>query len=86
MTNNQINHSPGPWTFHGMFEPTKDKMTYQVINGVIKQDAVLMAAAPDMLKALLALRKAFYVDGSSKALKAAFEMTHEIVKKAEGRI
>lgn len=85
-TQTEVKHTPGPWTFEGMFQSRGDKMTYEIIGGAIKHDAVLMSMAPELLKALLAIRKAFYVDGSSKALKAALESTHEVVKKAEGRI
>lgn len=47
-------------------------------------NARLMAAAPELLEALMRVRNAFYVDGSSKALRAAFEGTKELVAKAKG--
>ena len=48
-------------------------------------NARLIAAAPDLLEALKRVRQAFYVDGTAKALRAAFEGTKEIVSRAEGR-
>lgn len=37
----------------------------------------------ELLDALLAVRKAFYVDGKPKALKAAFEKTTPLVRKLQ---
>ena len=45
----------------------------------------MLAASAEMLEALKRVRQAFYVDGTSKALRAAFEGTKELVAKAEGR-
>ena len=42
-------------------------------------------AAPELLAALKRVRWAFYVQGSSKALREAFNGTKELVAKAEGR-
>ena len=52
----------------------------------MQANARLIAAAPELLEALKRVRHAFYVDGSSKALRLAFENTKELVAKAEGRI
>lgn len=49
-------------------------------------NARLIAMGPELLEALKRVRHAFYVDGTSKALRVAFEGTKEIVAKAEGRI
>lgn len=37
-------------TFAGTFEPTGDGMTYQLIGGATKADALLMVAAPELLE------------------------------------
>lgn len=47
-------------------------------------DANLFCHAEELLNALLKLRKAFYVDGSSKALRAEFETTKLLIAKAKG--
>lgn len=43
--------------------------------------ARLEAEKAELLEALLALRKAFFVDGKQKALLAAFQATHPLVEK-----
>lgn len=53
---------------------------------IMKANARLIVAAPELLEALKRVRHAFYVDGSSKALRLAFEGTKELVAEAEGRI
>ena len=45
----------------------------------------MLAASAELLEALKRVREAFYVVGTSKALRAAFEGTKELVAKAEGR-
>lgn len=71
-------HTPGPWTFSGMFQSRGDKMTYEIIYGAIKQDAVLMAAAPEMLEVLKKLSKGYGMEIASLVL--------PVIRKAEGRI
>jgi len=94
-TQNEVNYTPGPWVWQkdGHLESSENGPVIlggseENPHGILinKEDANLISAAPEMLKALISLRKAFYVYGSSKALKAAFALTHDVVKKAEGRI
>lgn len=88
-------HTPGPWHI-GMnpgpivYGPNGEQVT-DMRRGMLHLDEDvsnirLIAAAPELLEALKRVRHAFYVDGSSKALRLAFENTKELVAKAEGRI
>ena len=47
-------------------------------------NAALLRTAPELLEALMRVRDAFYVEGTSKALRQAFDGTKEIVAKALG--
>jgi hypothetical protein len=49
-------------------------------------NAVLMAAAPELLAALLCVRNAFYVQGKPKAVREALDATHDLIAglKAKG--
>ena len=80
----RMSYTPGPWTFRGMFEPTGDKITYQVIGGVIKADAVLMSAAPELLAALKAILDSDHWK-ISKVNDPEYLQACVAVAKAEGR-
>lgn len=91
-------HTPGPWHAGGIGEQEFEKPgiftadSHQLadvfVHGGIEQaraNAAVMAAAAEMLEALKRVRQAFYVAGTSKALRAAFAGTKELVAKAERR-
>ena len=97
-TQTKTTHTPGPW--HCGYEDLGgETLCYKVYgndnqriatfgrwNGVGDEaNANLVASAPELLEAIKRVRHAFYVDGTSKALRIAFEGTKEIVAKAEGR-
>jgi hypothetical protein len=83
-------YTPGPWTvdeIDGGCLIGADKLNgSHIAQAMSLPDARLIASAPELLEALKRVRHAFYVDGSSKALRLAFENTKELVAKAEGRI
>ena len=96
-----IKHSMGPWKVlhHTAPQHDGDRAVYAPGNKLICEmnggpnddsetlaNARLIASAPELLKALKRVSHAFYVDGTSKALRVAFEGTKEIVAKSEGRI
>lgn len=90
----KTNHTPGPWEHTGagnicagtaygethicLFSPGPGMHEHPE---TAKDNAELATLSPEMLAALLSLRKAFYVDGKRSALLAAFEKTHDIIKK-----
>lgn len=98
-TQTKTTYSQGPWELLHHTAPRHDGdrgiySKYGLIcdmNGGPNDDsetlanARLIAMAPELLEALKRVREAFYVDGTSKALRVAFEGTKEIVAKAEGR-
>lgn len=49
-----------------------------------QDNAPLISAAPELLECLERVREAFYVKGTTKALRAAFEGTKEVCRKAKG--
>lgn len=49
-----------------------------------KANALLFTAAPEMLALLKRLNWAFYVEGTTKALKAVMMETKDLIHKAEG--
>ena len=90
-------HTPGPWEDNNGEVTTQrvDGRSFRRI--AVVQDyglgslpevdtanAKLIAAAPELLAALLKIREAFYVDGTRKALMSAFEGTKELVVKSRG--
>jgi len=82
---------PAPYTFTprevGGLGIVQDANGKPILDLLAQQEPLghLIAAAPELLEALKRVRHAFYVDGSSKALRAAFEGTKELVAKSEGR-
>ncbi len=99
-TQTKTTYSQGPWELlhHTAPQHDGDRAVYGPGNKLICDmdggpnddsetlaNARLIASAPELLEALKRVRYAFYVDGTSKALRVAFEGTKEIVAKAEGR-
>ena len=99
-TQTKTTYTPGPWKVlhHTAPQHDGDRAVYGPgnklicdMNGGPNDDNVtlanarLIAMSPELLEALKRVREAFYVDGTSKALRVAFEGTKEIVAKAEGR-
>lgn len=93
-------HTPGPWYVERYdvmaLKPEREHLgegAPETICGMISSvspeetrcNQQLIAAAPELLDALKRVRDAFYIKGTSKALRAAFEGTKELVAKAEGR-
>lgn len=54
-------------------------------DSTVLANARLIAAAPEMYQALIAIREAFYVENSPKAVREAMKLS-DVVKKADGRI
>lgn len=90
-------HTPGPWmvgtdTARGASNGRSHVLAQHPLGPLMlvadcrghEGNARLIAAAPELVEALERVRHAFYVDGSSKALRAAFEGTKELVAKAKG--
>lgn len=77
-----IKHSKGPWTFRGMFEPTGDKMTYQIIGGAIEIGARLIATAPELLQAVKDALLLAELEGCEGA---AIDNYRRVIAKAEGK-
>lgn len=50
-----------------------------------KEDALLIAAAPEMLAMLKAANEAFFVIGTGKAVKKVMAGSKDLIRKAEGR-
>lgn len=88
-TQTKTTYTPGPWKvdeIDGGFLIGADRINgSHIAEAMSLHDANLIASAPEMLKALKRVRDAFYIDGTSKAIRVAFEGTKEIVAKAEGR-
>lgn len=95
-----MNHTPGPWYKDGhevkVRKPEREhlgdgapeticEMLSSVSPEETRANQMLIVSAPDLLDALKRVREAFYVAGTSKALRAAFNGTRELVAKAEGR-
>ncbi len=94
-------HTPGPWSSYDMvrtsglpFAPVHATTLIAKVYSTAFQDdeqaianARLMAAAPDLLKALKALSASVFVADAPQApdLSSAIKMTIEAIKKAEGR-
>lgn len=62
----------------------KSKLTIECCDSWCKIDG--MPTYSELLEALKRVRHAFYVEGNSKALRAAFKGTKELVEKAERTI
>jgi hypothetical protein len=88
-------HTASPWKavkgYHGYFRiisvhaaPNDADVTDTYMDSVAisEEDAYLMAAAPDLLEALLAARERMI--GSSPAIKALIEKTDAAIAKATG--
>lgn len=97
-TQTKTTYTPGPWELrHERHLGKTDHIIKIGTSAVYFQRGVgqteaetiinarLIASAPELLEALKRVRHAFYVDGTSKALRVAFEGTKELVAKAEGR-
>lgn len=86
-TQTKVKHTPGPWTFKEMFQSRGDKMTYEIIGGAIKQDAILMSMAPEMLEMLYTVIPSVEeADEFNKPSKKLGPLVWALISKAEGRI
>lgn len=98
MKNQNAKYTPGPWTYESkdlggevpcymVYAPDSLRVAMVTRPGGKGdfENARLIAAAPEMYEALLAIREAFYVENSSKAVREAMKLS-DIVKKADGRI
>lgn len=98
MTNQNAKYTPGPWTYES--KDIRGEVPCCKVYGADNlevatvgrhdgkgdlENARLIAAAPEMYEALLAIREAFYVENSSKAVREAMKLS-DVVKKADGRI
>lgn len=81
-----VGMKPGPIIYGGKGEQIADLRAHWLEDREHVENVRLIASAPELLDAIKRVRYAFYVDGTSKALRVAFEGTKEIVAKAEGRI
>lgn len=96
MENKTMKHTPGPWkagywgdvvvdsfgVFIASLRAPKDEMSYEAERDA---NARLIAAAPELLDLLKRINWAFYVDGTTKAVKQVMAETKGIIAKAEGR-
>ena len=58
----------------------------QAEQGECEGNAQLMAAAPELLELLKRINHAFYVEGTSKAMKEVMSETKKLIHKAEGEV
>lgn len=95
MPKSKQEHTPGPWSVtHQVYTDG----TYDIIgegkviahlggclagNDTGEANAALIAAAPDLLDLIKRLNYAFYVDGTSKAMKPIMAETKAIIQKCE---
>jgi len=88
-------HTPGPWLWTGqygrsnLFGADSELVLFEVGGLYCKGDALLIAAAPDMLEALKALRSQCWGGCSctdpSEEENAAWDLAEAAIAKAEGR-
>lgn len=101
-TMTQAKHTPTPWINHQITNNGRsqnvicygDNPIAKCMGGFVdsaEANAAFIVKAVNsheaLVEAILKLRDAFYVNGTSKALKKAFEETHSLVKelRAEGK-
>jgi hypothetical protein len=76
---------------YGNFQPPYEECTCgadehneQIHTQQREYNARLIAAAPELLDAIRSLQRAFYVEGTPKAMRAAFPPVLELLKRIEG--
>ena len=85
---NEMKHSKGPWTINNLVITCDDNLTVCELYGYDnhKADAQLIAAAPDMLKALEHIQNELYPGEHVKHSKDAIRLVNDAIKKAKGEL
>lgn len=83
-----MKHTPGPWGLNIDTVCIRDGVSVQPVTHHMDSqgmaDARLIAAAPELLEALKAMRDAFWGTSHNEAEDAANEMARAAIAKAEG--
>jgi hypothetical protein len=84
-----MSHTPGPWTVEWSDEEGNDGVTIEAPDGpvafrVLEVDARLIAAAPDLLAALIRMYEQFGTQNYTKSAADAVIMAEAAIKKATG--
>lgn len=82
-------HTPGPWLVEWSDEEGNDGVTVEASDGpvafrVLECDARLIAAAPDLLAALIKMRDEFSGLAACKSQDKAWDMARLAIEKAGG--